>query len=160
MPSPLPDGKTKADYPKLNDVDNKFNSFVRVSTLATNENYTAEEIAAAANDPEAAAYGKKTTDVKPDPDAKKLYIGQLFAGGNGDFDYEQSEPEGGKVTHTIYNRWDKNHTTPMAQLTTNAGEVFQLPELDNAYLEILGGSIVYGYGGGNNATVKKQNIIH
>ena len=161
MPSPLPDGKTKADYPKLNDVDNKFNSFVRVSTLATNENYTAEEIAAAANDPEAAAYGKKTTDVKPDPNAKKIYIGQLFAGGNGDFDYEQTPAGEGKVTHTIYNRKDKNHTMPLAQLTTDEGEVgFVLPESDSTYLEVLGGSIVYAYGGGNNATVKKRNIIH
>ena len=34
------------------------------------------------------------------------------------------------------------------------------PELDSTYLEVLGGSIVYAYGGGNNATIKEQNIIH
>ena len=151
----------KKDNPNLNAVDNTFNSYVRVSTKATTDHYTKEEIAAAANNPEAAAYGKKTTDVKPATDAKKVYIGQLFAGGNGDFDYEQSAPVGGKVTHTIYNRWDDKHTTPLAQVVTDAGEVgFQLPELDKTYLEVVGGSIVYAYGGGNDATVKEQNIIH
>ena len=146
---------------KKNAVDETFNSFVRISTKATIEHYTQEEINAAANDPEAAAYGKRTTDVKPDPNAKKVYIGQLFGGGNGDFDYEQTPAEDGKVIHTIYNWSDKNHTAPLAQLTTDAGEVgFQLPEQNKTYLEVLGGSIVYGYGGGNNATVKEQNIIH
>ena len=116
---------------KKNKVDDTFNSYVRISTKATNEHYTEEEIAAAANDPEAAAYGKTTNDVKPAEDAKKVYIGQLFAGGNGDYDYTSGEYEG-----------------------------MQLPELDKTYLEIKGGSIVYGYGGGNNATVRQQNIIH
>ena len=151
-----------ADDPKRNAVDNTFNSYVRISTLATDEHYTEEEIAAASTNPEAAAYGKKTTDVKPDPAAKKIYIGQLFAGGNGDFDYEQTPgPEEGKVTHVIYNWSDKSHQYPIAQMVTDEGEVgFQLPELNKTYLEVKGGSIVYGYGGGNNATVREQNIIH
>jgi hypothetical protein len=154
--------------PKKNVVDNTFNSYVRVSTkvkLDANNNpvhYTAKEIAAAETDPENAAYGKTTADVKPDPNARKIYIGQLFSGGNGDFDYVQTPgPETGKVTHTIYNKSDKDHTTPLAQLVTNEGEVgFQLPELDKTYMEVVGGSIVYAYGGGNNATVKEKNIIH
>ncbi len=153
--------ETKETHPKKNAVDNTFNSYVRVSTKATDQHYTAEEIAAAALDPENAAYGKTTDDVKPASDARKVYIGQLFAGGNGDFDYEQSEPNEGKVTHTIYNRSDKNHMTPLAQMVTNEGEVgFHLPELDKTYLEVVGGSIVYAYGGGNNATVKEKTIIH
>ena len=157
MPSPLPEGEREEYY---NAVDNTFNSYVRISTKATDEHYTAVEIAAASTDPEKPAYGKRTTDVKPDPNARKIYIGQLFAGGNGDFDYEQTPgPTEGKVTHTIYNRND--HSTPIAQVITDAGDVgFQLPELDKTYLEIKGGSIVYGYGGGNDATVKQQNIIH
>ena len=146
---------------KKNAVDDEFNSYVRISTKALSEHYTQTEIDAAANDPEAAAYGKRTTDVKPDPTAKKVYIGQLFAGGNGDFDYEQESVGGGKVKHTIYNWSDKTHSSPLATMTTNAGEVgFQLPEQDKTYLEVVGGSIVYAYGGGNNATVKTQNIIH
>ena len=146
---------------KLNTVDKSFNSYVRISTLATTEKYNESEVST--TDPENPAYGKTAgVDVKPDPNAKKIYIGQLFGGGNGDFDYEQTPgPTEGKVTHTIYNWSDKSHEHPIAQVVTDAGEVgFQLPEQDKTYLEIKGGSIVYGYGGGNNATVKKQNIIH
>ncbi len=159
MPSPLPEGETEEYY---NAVDNTFNSYVRISTKATSEHYTEQEITAASTDPEDPAYGKTTNDVKPDPTAKKVYIGQLFGGGNGDFDYEQTaSTKPGKVIHTIYNWSDENHEHPIAQVETDEGEVgFQLPEQDKAYLEIKGGSIVYGYGGGNNATVKKQNIIH
>ena len=147
---------------KKNNVDATFNSYVRVSTKTTGEHYSAGEIAAAANDPEAEAYGKTTDDIKPAPDARKVYIGQLFAGGNGDYDYEQvSGPTAGKVTHYIYDKKDKNHQNPVAQLVTDEGEVgFQFPELDKTYLEIKGGSIVYGYGGGNNSTIKETNIIH
>ena len=143
-----------------NVVDNTFNSFVRVSTLATDEHYTPKEIADASTNPEDPAYGKSTTDVKPDPNAKKVYIGQLFAGGNGDYDYEQVPgPAEGKVTHRIYNRSD--HSKPVAEIVTDEGSTgFHLPELDKTYMEVVGGSIVYAYGGGNNATVKEQNIIH
>ena len=154
------------DY-KKNAVDNTFNSYVRISTKTKDpydpaSYYTQDEITAASTNPEAAAYGKKTTDIKPADDAEKVYIGQLFGGGNGDFDYEQTPgPAAGKVTHRIYNWSDKSHQYPIAELVTDEGEVgFQLPELNKTYLEIKGGSIVYGYGGGNNATVKQQNIIH
>ena len=147
---------------KKNNVDATFNSYVRVSTLATDEHYTEEEIRAASADPENPAFGKSTTDVKPDPSARKVYIGQLFAGGNGDYDYEQTpSPNPGKVIHTIYDKKDKNRQNPVAQLETPEGDVgFQFPELDKTYLEIKGGSIVYGYGGGNNSTIKETNIIH
>ena len=153
MPSPLPEGKTKADYPKLNDVDDTFNSYVRVSTKTLDpENaasyYTAAEIAAAANDPEAVAYGKKTTDIKPDPTARKVYIGQLFAGGNGDFEYP-TETEN-----------DEYVIKQGGTIIGRSKSPFVRPELDSTYLEVVGGSIVYAYGGGNNATVREQNIIH
>ena len=169
---------------KQNAVDETFNSYVRISTKTAYtqddidaakagdpqygkdagfvDHYTQTEIDKASTDPENPAYGKRTSDIKPPANAKKVYIGQLFAGGNGDFDYEQTPgPTEGKVTHTIYNWSDTKHEYPIAQLETDEGEVgFQLPELDKTYLEIKGGSIVYGYGGGNNATVKEQNIIH
>jgi hypothetical protein len=152
------------DYTK-NVVDNTFNSYVRISTkvmTGANSTYTEEEIARDENDPEGEAYGKKVGDVKPDPNARKVYIGQLFAGGNGDFDYDQTPgPTEGKVTHAIYNWSDKRHQNPIAEVVTNEDEVgFQQPELDKTYLEVEGGSIVYAYGGGNNATVKTLNIIH
>ena len=124
------------DNPRRNSVDDTFNSYVRVS-CKTNDDGTAHA------------------------DAKKIYIGQLFGGGNGEYDYEQTPAAGDKVTHTIYSKSDKRHENPVVQVTTDPGDVgFQLPEQDKTYLEIKGGSIVYGYGGGNNATVKTQNIIH
>ena len=142
-----------AGDPNRNAVDNTFNSYVRISTKATAEHYTQDEIDAASTNPENPAYGKSTTDVKPDPTAEKVYIGQLFGGGNGDFTYtdENGDPlmEGGEYVV-------KQGNTVIARSDTP----FQLPELDKTYLEIKGGSIVYGYGGGNNATVREQNIIH
>ena len=139
--------------PKKNVITNTFNSYVRISTKLTSPNvyYTAEEIAAA-SDPSDPAYGKTTNHVKtaavPDPSAKKIYIGQLFAGGNGDFEYP-TEKVGGEYVI-------KQGETIIAR----SKSAFDRPELDSTYLEVLGGSIVYAYGGGNNATVKEQNIIH
>ena len=158
-----------ADYTK-NVVDNTFNSYVRISTktaytaaeiaaasegdpaygktAGVPDHYTEGEITAASTDPENPAYGKKTTDIKPPVDAKKIYIGQLFAGGNGDFEYPEEKVDGEYVI--------KQGNDIIARSAT----AFVRPELDKTYLEIKGGSIVYGYGGGNNATVNTQNIIH
>ena len=52
-----------------------------------------------------------------------IFIGQLFGGGNGDYDY------------------------------TSTSSPYQKPELSKTYLELRGGTIAYAYGGGNNATV-------
>ena len=62
--------------------------------------------------------------------AQDIYIGQLFAGGNGAYEY------------------------------TGDLEGKGAPDLKKAYLEILGGSIVYAFGGGNNATVTEKTVIH
>jgi hypothetical protein len=108
-----------------NRVNDTFNSYVSISTkVLSGEHYTAEEIAAAADNPENPAYGKKETDVKPDPDAKKIYIGQLYAGGNGDYDYQHSAPVDGKVTHNVYRRGEDN--TPVATFVTNEGRLDRL----------------------------------
>jgi hypothetical protein len=37
--------------------------------------------------------------------------------------------------------------------------VLSAPEISKAYLEVLGGSIVYAFGGGNNATVTENTVI-
>ena len=95
-----------------------------------------------------------------DPDAEKVFIGQLFAGGNGDYPYEQVPgPGDGQITHNIYLK--EGDTTPIATKVTNEGDVgFQQPEVDKAYLDVQGGTIVYAYGGGNNVTVKEKAVIH
>ena len=89
-----------------NKIDNSWNAFVRISTKMN-------------GDEEAS-------------DAQKIYIGQLFGGGNGDYDYTSDDsPYKGKSR----------------------------PDLGKTYLELLGGSIVYAYGGGNNATITERTVI-
>ena len=61
-----------------------------------------------------------------------IFIGQLFGGGNGDYDYDSADsPYKGMIK----------------------------PELSKTYLELRGGTIAYAYGGGNNATVTKATDI-
>ena len=92
-----------------NNIDNTWNAYVRVST--------------------------KTTDSGSEAaDAKKIYIGQLFGGGNGDYDY----------------------TTQ----SNNPYYGLAAPNLGKTYLELLGGSIVNAFGGGNMATVTDNVVIH
>ena len=62
-------------------------------------------------------------------DNQKIYVGQLFGGGNGDYDY-------------VSEYANKNK-----------------PDLGKTYLEILGGSIVSAFGGGNSATVTDSTVI-
>ena len=57
---------------------------------------------------------------------RHIFIGQLFGGGNGDYDYTST-------------------SSPHQGMTK--------PELSKTYLELRGGTIAYAYGGGNNATV-------
>ena len=98
-----------------NDIDETWNTFVRTSTktVTTGEGDNAV-----------------TTE---DPNAQKIYIGQLFGGGNGDYDYtSEDSPYKGKTK----------------------------PEIGKSYLEICGASIVYAYGGGNNATATEDVVIH
>ena len=97
-----------------NNIDNTWNAFVRISTKTVTTGTGDEAV---------------TTE---DPNAQKIYIGQLFGGGNGDYDYtSDNSPYKGKTK----------------------------PELGKTYLEILGGSIVYAYGGGNAATVTDKTVI-
>ncbi len=97
-----------------NPIDNTWNTFVRISTktvtTGTGDEAVTEEAA----------------------DAQKIYIGQLFGGGDGDYDYTSDE-------------------SPYKGMSR--------PDLGKTYLEILGGSIVYAYGGGNNATITGQTVI-
>ena len=109
-----------------NNIDNSWNAFVRISTKMN-------------GDEEAS-------------DAQKIYIGQLFGGGNGDYYYYNN---GG--THEIYNSEQdkKDGKAPIASNTTD----FVQPNVGKTYLELLGGSIVYAYGGGNNATITDRTVI-
>ena len=85
-------------------------------------------------------------------DAQKIYIGQLFGGSNGDYTVKNpSVSESGK-----WEIWTKD-ATPM-KVYEDAAQP-QLPDIGKTYLELLGGSIVYAYGGGNNATITNRTVI-
>ena len=96
-----------------NGVDNTWNTFVRVSSSNTEEQ----------------------TDQKG-----KVYLGQLFGGGNGAYDYTSEKLSDGE--------------------TANPYKDLKKPELGKTYLEIVGGSMVYAFGGGNNATVTDKTVIY
>ena len=119
-------------------VDNTWNTFVHLSTKTTTTS------------------AGVTTEAA---DAKKTFIGQVFAGGNGDY-YYRNTPEGeGKVRHDIYEK--EEDATPLVSRVTDEDDTgFTVPEVDKAYLDVQGGTIVYAYGGGNNATVKEKTAIH
>ena len=126
----LGEGETKETNPEKNAIDNTWKTFVRTSRSAKGDG----------------------------SEKNAIIIGALFGGGNGDFEYEQSEPVDGKVTHNIYNRGDRS--TYIAQKVTPEGDVgFQKPEVSKTYLEIKGGCIAHLYGGGNNATVTENTTI-
>ena len=138
---------------RKNDINNTWNAFVRISSKLQTPAvyYTQEEIAAAQEGN--GAYGKTTNDIKTPAiiatDNKPIYIGQLFGGGNGYYDYEPKTTGKGTIVK------DKVTQEEVASSTNILSE----PELDKTYLEILGGSIVYAYGGGNNATITDKTII-
>ena len=139
-----------------NEVDNSWNSFVRVSQ-ASKVKYTQEEINAAQDgDP---AHGKTTDDYK---NAKcDIFIGQLYGGGNGDYEYSEGEKIGDNVTHYIYSYNRQREADKLiASKTTSEGEAgFVVPELAKSFIDIHGGTIADAYGGGNNATVTEKAVI-
>ena len=92
---------------------------------------------------------KTNQDETEAADAKKIYIGQLFGGGDGEYTYG-SRTEGNK---TVYFAKENND-----EVATSSSEL-SAPVLGKTFLDIRGGSIVYAYGGGNNATVTERTII-
>ncbi len=91
-------------------------------------------------------------------DDRLVYIGQTFCAGNGDYTYESvDDPSTGKTTHYIK---ETGTGTIIATRETNTGEAgFTKPETNNSYMQILGGSMVYAFGGGNMATVKENTVV-
>ena len=80
---------------------------------------------------------------------QKTYVGQLFGGGNGYYKYEpQTEGPGTVVKDAVTD-----------DEVVSSTKVLSSPSVGKAYLEILGGSIVYAYGGGNNATITDSTVI-
>ena len=94
---------------------------------------------------------KKKADGTADA-TQKTYIGQLFGGGNGNYTYSSETVEG-----VLYHVLKDAETGDEILRTKN--DIHQ-PDLQRTYLELLGGSIVNVFGGGNMATVTEDAVIH
>ncbi len=113
-----------------NDVDNTWNTYVRISTKTTTTTTGEGDDA--------------VTTVEPADDAQPIFMGQLYGGGNGDYEYSAQKPNG------LYD----------VTIGETVLEDVNKPEVSKAYLEILGGTVAYGYGGGNNVTVTEKTVIN
>ena len=135
-----------ANNPKKNEIDNTWKSFVRVS--GNNEDIVS---------------ATATTSTK-----HAVYIGALFGGGDGEYEYtdENGDPLKDENGHYYVNKVKKEYNTSTQQQVITRTKIatretpFNLPTLRKTYLEINGGSIVYAFGGGNNATVTEATVIN
>ena len=108
-----------------NNIDNTYNAFVLVSP--ERQQTTGEGDAAVTAQPHG------------------IFIGQLFGGGNGDYDYTSA---------TLAPDNPENQEAPANPYYGKAK-----PDLAKAYLELRGGTTAFVYGGGNNATVTAATDI-
>ena len=120
LPSELTKVGTTAD---LNKIDSTWNAFVRISTKMDGDD--------------------------EDSLAQKIYVGQLFGGGNGYYTYEAKTSGTGTIV--------KDRVT--GAVVDSSSVTLSSPTLGKTYLELLGGSIVYAYGGGNDATITDKTVI-
>ena len=123
-----------------NGVDKTWNALVLISSkMNPAVKYTQAEIEAAQEGDD--AYGKTTDDIKTPATLaegnKSIYIGQLFGGGDGEYEYG-SETEG---SNTVYYAIENG-----VKVATSKTE-FTVPNLGKTFVDIHGGSIVYAYGG-------------
>ena len=144
-------------------VDDTWNTYVHLSakTLSSPVYYTQAECdeynsahGLSAGDPDFRTTDHVKTSAVVDPTNESIYIGQLFAGGNGDYTY--TDEEGNPLTDGEGNYVVKSGDDIIATRATP----FNTPDLTKTYLDVQGGSIVYAYGGGNKATITEKTVIH
>ncbi len=144
-------------------VDDTWNTYVHLSakTLSSPVYYTQAECdeyniahGLSVGDPDFRTTDHVKTSAVVDPTNESIYIGQLFAGGNGDYTY--TDEEGNPLTDGEGNYVVKSGDDIIATRATP----FNTPDLTKTYLDVQGGSIVYAYGGGNKATITEKTVIH
>ena len=140
------------DHADNNGVGKTWNALVLISSKMTPAvKYTQAEIDAAQEGDD--AYGKTTDDIKTPAtvaeDNKSIYIGQLFGGGDGEYTYGSRTEDSKTVYYAIKDN---------VEVATSKKEL-TVPNLAKTFVDIHGGSIVYAYGGGNNATVTERTVI-
>ena len=92
---------------------------------------------------------------------KKFFIGQVYGGGNGDYDYvavEEDDPDTGEKIITHYEARKKLTETTYEVVATSTSS-FVKPEIKRVSLDIEGGTFGYVFGGGNAATVTEVTDI-
>ena len=117
------------DHADNNGVDKTWNALVLISTKTVTTGTGDEAV---------------TTEAEG---AQKIYIGQLFGGGDGEYEYGYS------TERSVY--YAKEDNVEVATSTTE----LTAPNLGKTFVDIHGGSIVYAYGGGNNATITERTVI-
>ena len=141
LPEPI------VQHAATNGIDKTWNALVLISSKPFST-YTAVE-ATAYNTEHNLKVGDEgyvsEGDVK-DPN-EKIYIGQLFGGGDGEYEYGYS------TERSVY--YAKEAGVEVATSSTP----LTVPNLGRTFVDIHGGSIVYAYGGGNNATGTDKTVI-
>ena len=93
----------------------------------------------------------------PQENTNKIYVAQVFGGGNGDYSYNDTLDNKYVVKDLKDTVWNKTaarcDTVPYEFIVANQ------PEVSKAYLELKGGNFGYVYGGGNKATVTEETVI-
>lgn len=90
----------------------------------------------------------------PEKEGKHIFVGQLYGGGNGDYEYTENALDATKLD--MSELWDsirENPTTHANDTSFHTFTVSKTPEVSQVYLELKGGTYGYVYGGGNSATV-------
>ena len=124
-----------APHAANNNVDETWNALVLISTKTTTTGEGATAV---------------TTEAS---DAQKIYIGQLFGGGDGEYEYGSKEVTTSEGDKTVYYAVEDGVEVATSETPLT------VPNLGKTFVDIHGGSIVYAYGGGNNATITEKTVI-
>lgn len=90
----------------------------------------------------------------PEAQDKHIFIGQVFGGGNGDYEYTTNAQDNQKLDMSeLWKEYDGEN------YTYETFTVDKTPEVSKVYLELNGGTYGYVYGGGNKATVVDEVAI-
>ena len=124
-----------APHAEKNKVDTTWNALVLISTKTVTTGEGATAVTSEAGD------------------AQKIYIGQLFGGGDGEYEYGSKEVTTSEGDKTVYYAVEDGVEVATSETPLT------VPNLGKTFVDIHGGSIVYAYGGGNNATITNRTVI-
>ena len=101
-------------------------------------------------------FSTKTNDDGTEAEVEKLYVGQAFGGGNGDYVYDKTPDANGKY-YAHYVTWQNGISVDT--VIASRATPFAKPDVAKTFLDIHGGTIAHCYGGGNAATVTDSAVI-